>query len=275
MRWALATCFLFFLQASCLAQSAFLQYNLEMGFFPSFLVSSSLSIISNADSCLISFTYNNANNGHHNTERALLNPNDLDSLNNFLENYKFRVTGSIDTIGSHKILLKGDSVTFYDIRSGTDGINVNGKFTTTNGSRKFTFWSPDKGTENAKLMAILFNLMYSHFKTGQIDNYIELLEQYFPHQLGLIKLSEKPLKYKLYGDIPELDEFNSFIQSLPLKRDVYIDLSNFLGGGGQFYDDVEDTAAKNKHIYWLNPKVSIAKKLKEAGVSSSRIIVKD
>jgi hypothetical protein len=115
--------------------------------------------------------------------------------------------------------------------------------------------------------------MNTAFKDEKTINYIEQLEQYFPHQLGLKKLSDKPLKYKLYGDISSDDssELESFFESLPHNRDTFIDVSNFGGMGTMFYDDIKDYCDKNKRIYWVNPNKRALVVLNKIGIHNENI----
>jgi hypothetical protein len=158
--------------------------------------------------------------------------------------------------------------------TGTDGITVNGTFAQNNAERKFSFWSPRKGSDNNKLVKQIFTLLSKSFPEEKSINYIEQLEVYFPFGLGLKKISDDPLKYKLYGAISsnEEKEITSFINDLPSGKDVFIDLSNFNGMGTMFYPLFKSLADKNKRVYWLKPSPIGLQQLCEIGVPIENIL---
>jgi hypothetical protein len=201
----------------------------------------------------------------------------LTALTDFLKTYKFKIKGSVDTVGAHKVFENGDSVLVYEVRSGTDGIDVHGVFTQDEIQHKFAFWSPDKGTENARFMHYIFSLTDSVFTSKQTTDYLEQLQQYFPHHLGVKKLSNQPpLTYKLYGSISsdDQDDLDAFLESLPSKSKVIIDMSNFSGMGTMFYNSFEDYCAHKKNIYWLNPTDSGLFDLYKIGIPNRYVISK-
>ncbi len=233
-------------------------YNLTLNFAPSFLSAGQLIIQVNSDSASLNLrVYKNFKNKEYRIDSTIVVPAaKLTALSDFLKTYKFRIKNSIDTIGTHKVFENGDSVLVYDVRMGSDGINVYGIFTKDDVTHKFAFWSPDKGTENARLMDLTFGLTESVFTSKMTIDYLEQLEQYFPHHLGVKKISDHdPLSYKLYGAISDgdQDELEAFLKGLPLHTKVIIDMSNFSGMGTMFYDWFEDYCASKKNIYWLNP----------------------
>jgi len=233
-------------------------YNLILNFAPSFISASQLNIKVNQDSGALNLrVYKNFKNKEYRIDTTVVVPlGKITELTNFLKTYKFRIKGNIDTIGSHKVFENGDSVLVYSVTMGTDGIDVYGVFNRENNDQKFAFWSPKKETENARFMALILDLTESAFPSQPTTDYLEQLEQYFPHHLGLKKLSDySPLTYKLYGDISSDDEddLEVFLKSLPVNTKVIIDMSNFSGMGTMFYSWFEDYCVGKKNIYWLNP----------------------
>jgi hypothetical protein len=178
----------------------------------------------------------------------------LVALNNFLKSYKFQV----------------------NLEGGSDGIIVKGTLIQNNLTNKFAFWSPDKGTPNADLMLCVLDLMNRAFIDVAIVNYNEQLEQYFPHRLGVKKISDTPLMYKLYGSISDgqEDELVAFLKSLPRHKRVIIDMSNFSGMGTMFYDDFEEYCVHRKNIYWLDPSGSALINMYKIGIPYTQVVSK-
>ena len=253
-------------------------YVLTLGFGPSFMRASEISIQAKGDSGLLDMrVYRNYKTRETSIEnKAAFPASKLIKLTTFLKNYKFQIKSSIDTVGSHKVFVHGDSVLVYDINMGSDGINVHGDFNQNNITHKFAFWSPEKGTENADLMVVLFDLLDKVFTEQRMINYVEQLEQYFPHQLGLKKLSDEPLTYKLFGSITsnEKDELYNFLQSMPLNRKIIIDMSNYSRMGSMFFDEFNQYCASNRNIYWLNPTYQGLIDLYKIGIPNQQIISK-
>lgn len=156
---------------------------------------------------------------------------------------------------------------------GLDGITVKGVLVDKNGERSFDFWSPQKQTINHKLMSILFKQMYSTFNKPETINYLENLEGYFAFGLGLKKLSESPLTYKMYGSISsnKEKELSDFFSELPTDKEIYFDMSNFRGMGTMFYESFKTLCQRNKNIYWINCSGAAKKQLSEAGIPMTSI----
>ncbi|WP_295674724.1 hypothetical protein [uncultured Mucilaginibacter sp.] len=257
-------------------QSKSNDYNLTLDFGPSFMSASEVSIQAKGDSCFLNIrVYRNYKTKETSFEnKAVIPANKTTALTTFLKTYKFQIKSNIDTIGSNKELVGGDSVLVYSVSMGSDGIDVSGYFNQNAITHKFAFWSPRKGTENAKLMVILFDLLDSTFTEQKMINYVEQLEQYFPHQLGLKKLSDQPLIYKLFGSISsdEADEFYDFLDKLPSHQKVIIDMSNFSGMGTMFYDAFDEFHINRKNVYWLNPTSQALINLNKLGIQNRKII---
>lgn len=253
-------------------------YTLTIKFEPSFLVASRLIIRSSSDSTYIQFgrIKSYKEKAYIFNDKILLKVNDLDQLTGFLNSYKFRDNTTRDSVVTYKKTANGDSVRMAEQIMGNDGIIVYGVVNQNNTTKKFEFWSPDKGTSNEKLVKILFSILYNAYHDDISVNYFELLEQYFPHELGLKKISDNPLKYKLYGSI-SVDEdslFEHFFESLPHHKKIFIDMSNFEGMGTMFDSILEDYVGENKNLYWINPTDSALIHLYESRVHNSHIISK-
>jgi len=154
-----------------------------------------------------------------------------------------------------------------------DGISVKGVLIDNFGDRVFDFRSPRKGTIDQNLMSALYKVMYKAFTKPQTITYLEQLEGYFAFGLGLRKLNESPLTYKIYGSISsdEEKELLDFFRSLPTDKDIYFDMSNFSGMGTMFYDDFYTLCNRNRGIYWIDCSDSAKKHLAKAGIMSTNI----
>jgi len=239
---------------------------LTIDFQPSFLENSKLIIknVSNKYSVTLQTEYF--------TEKCPLPDTLFDDLEVFLKGYNFAKKGSIDTMAQKKVIENGDTVVHYQSIIGLDGINVYGKFVKNNKIKTFKFWSPNKVDLNSDLIEILFKIMYRQFKNQKTINYLEQLEQYFDFGLGLRKLQDNPLMYKLYGSISanERNELYKFFDSLPVNKKVYIDMSNFNDMGTMFDKDFLDLSESHKLISWTNCSESAKNTLKRAKIKRNR-----
>jgi hypothetical protein len=273
MRQLLTTLLLIF-STVCSGQTPASDFALSLDFAPSFIAPCKVTIFCKPDSNRIEFTiYKDINNGDMGLKtQAALARTDLNTLEDFLKNYQFSKNSWRDKLGTDTIVFEGKTMVVNT--GGLDGITVNGSFTQNNDGREFSFWSPRKGSENNKLVKLIFTLLCKSFPEEKIINYIEQLEGYFPFGLGLKKISDNPLKYKLYGAITshEEKEITSFINNLPSDRDVFIDLSNFNGMGTMFYPLFKSLTAKNKRIYWVKPSPKGLQQLCEIGVPMENIL---
>jgi hypothetical protein len=264
---------------SAFGQSQSNDYHLALNFAPSFMSASQMIIRANRDSGSLNIRiYKNFKNKEYRVDSTVVIPaTKLTALTNFLKTYKFRIKNNIDTVGAHKVFEQGDSVLVYEVSMGTDGIDVYGVFNKNDFTHNFAFWSPEKGTENARFMELILALTESVFTGKQTIDYLEQLEQYFPHHLGLKKVSDhSPLTFKLYGGISsdDQDELDVFLKNLPLHTKVIIDMSNFSGMGTMFYSWFEDYCAGKKNIYWLNPTDGGLIDLYKIGIANRYVISK-
>jgi hypothetical protein len=271
------TVFFLFISLFCFGQVRSGDYMLKLNFYPSFLDPSEIVIKAERDSAFLGLlVYKYRTKELVNRKELIIPSGRLISLKEFFKTYKFKIKNNIDAVGTHNEFIHGDSVLAYDIEMGTDGITVSGSFEQNNSNNKLEFWSPKKETQNAKLMVLLFDLLDITFTDKKSIDYAEQLQQYFPHRLGLKKLSDKPLTYKLYGDISSDDEeeLYTFLQKLPKRKRVIIDMSNFSGMAGMFYDAFEEYCAKNKNIYWLNPSDYGLLQLYKSGIPNKQLLSK-
>jgi hypothetical protein len=242
-------------------------FNLKTEFQPSFIPSSTLILQDDGKECFIDIKNDDF------LEHCLINNSQLIDIKNFFNHYQFKIKGSVDTLGTFTKIENGDTIKGYNMTLGTDGIDVNGKLIRNNLSKVFKFWSPKKGTANDSLIVLMFKLMKRNLKEDKTVNYLEQLEQYFRLGLGLKKLSDSPLTYKLYGSISsnEEDELNNFLKSLPPESAIYFDMSNFSSMGTMFYPIFKTLCERNKNIYWMKCSSGAVKQLNEIGINPSRI----
>lgn len=268
------TVFLLFFNLVCLGQALDTDYALSLDFEPSFIASCKVTISCQQGSNRIDFTiYKDVNNRDLGLKsQASLARTDLIAIEDFLKNYQFPINKRSDLFRTDTIIVNGKPMIVNT--TGTDGITVNGTSTQNNAERKFSFWSPRKGSENNKLVKQIFTLLCKSFPQEKSINYIEQLEGYFPFGLGLKKISDDPLKYKLYGAISssEEKEITCFINDLPSGKDIFIDLSNFNRMGTMFYPLFKSLADKNKRVYWVKPSPKGLQQLCEIGVPMENIL---
>ena len=206
-------------------------------------------------------------------EESELNISAVDSLDSFIKDYQFQHKSSIDTIDVVETVRNGDTVLHHVISMGTDGITVNGELKNNNKIKTFEFWSPDKETENHDLIELLFSLMFTHFSKLETRTYLEQLEQYFDFGLGLKKLDDNPLTYKLYGSISanETGELYDFFDSLPSDEIILIEMSNFSGMGTMFDEDFLDLSESHSKLTWVNCSKAAKDALKRSGIKRKKI----
>jgi hypothetical protein len=117
--------------------------------------------------------------------------------------------------------------------------------------------------------------MANSFKQEDATNYIEGLKGFmsFYYDLNLKKLSNNPLKYKLYGFVLEehFNQLKQFFDSLPSDQKVLIDVSNIDAIAGTFDSLLKESVEKNKSVIWYHPNEQSLNRLQHAGVSDSNI----
>lgn len=246
---------------------SFAQINkLTIDFKPSFIHNSRLTLQTSPDGNLMTLEADVL------TEESIVSDSALNHLNNYLEKYNFVHTGAIDTIDQKKIIENGDTVVQYQIRIGKDGITVYGELLKNDQKKTFEFWTPNKGDKNHELIDILFRLMYAHFECPITINYLEQLEQYFDFGLGLRKLHNEPLTFKLYGSISanDKDGLHKFFDSLPDDFEVFIDMSNFNGMARMLDNDFRELTESHQLITFINCSENAKIILKRAAIKWNR-----
>ena len=196
------------------------------------------------------------------------------SILKYLSRFLKDSLSNIDTLKYRKFFLNGDSVKIPDFKTGLDGIIVYGDLSSNTYHREFKFWSPEKNSGNAQLVKNILAVLNKAFNHAGTTNYLEQLEQYFPHQLGLKNLSKNPLRYKLFGNISsnEENQLEAFFKSLPKHKRTEIDMSNYTGMGTMFYSIIEEYIFNNKNIYWYKPTSKGLIDLYKIGVHEDHII---
>lgn len=113
-------------------------------------------------------------------ETMELTSDSSNKLFGFFNGYKFRIKGSQDTVGVEKYVNKrGDTVVDYVVTEGLDGITVTGALTSGSKAQKFAFWSPSEGTDNYRLMHIVFSMLNGRMKKPESITYMKALQGYF------------------------------------------------------------------------------------------------
>jgi len=227
--------------------SSFAQIDtLIIDFKPSFIENSTLIFANKSDNYIMTIKSENL------IDSSFVSNASLTDLKSYFKEYDFAHKGSIDTIGQVKEIENGDTIVYYQLSMGCDGINVYGKLVEKDYTRTFKFWSPNKDDKNHKLIEILFRNMYEHFDKAETIEYLERLEQYFDFGLGLKKISGNPLVYKLYGSLTSSEETEivKFFSELPQQEKVTIDVTNLSGMGTMFYDIIGELVNGKTNLYW-------------------------
>jgi hypothetical protein len=154
-------------------------YELTVVFEPSFSNKSEFTIRRAEKGCTIQLkVWNKGKRSFMINETAKLNKSEVDNLQNLLRSYEFKIKTNQDTIGTEKIFENGDSVTAYVISEGLDGVNVKGTYTTNSVSKHFAFWSPEKNSDNYKIVKNILSLGRP-FRRKRTCEYLKTLEGYF------------------------------------------------------------------------------------------------
>ena len=162
------------LNSTCIAQIQTTDCELSLNINPSFHKTSNIIISKNLKSNSIKFEIE-----HSFYDIVILNDQDLNDLLLFLQSYKFQIKGPKDTIATKKKVINGDTTLIYEISYGTDGIGIEGIFDQAKSSNTFSFWSPKKESQNAKLMQIIFSILDKAFNAEEPKNYVKQIREYF------------------------------------------------------------------------------------------------
>lgn len=275
MKSILSIFFLLF-QTVCFGQAQISDFDLSLQFSPSFIFPSSLTISHRSDTSSAEIIiYNDWDKKTlYQSKRAFIANEDINTIADFLKTYKFRMKGSSDTISFRKELIDGDSITVYSGWVGTDGITVKGMYNGGLLPKSFAFWTPFEGSENDQLMGIIFSAMYKSFSDNNVVNYLEELESYFAFSSGIRKISNNPIKYRLYGflSIRRKTEIKNLIDALPSDQKIIIDLSNFEGMNKIFYPSFKHLKKRNDSVFWIDGTEAGHKFLKKINVKKRMIL---
>jgi hypothetical protein len=115
--------------------------------------------------------------------------------------------------------------------------------------------------------------MYCNFKEKETLYYIEKLECYFDLGLGLKKLNNSPLTYKLYGVINKNNENDliTFFEILPSDKKIYIDMSCVYDINSLLYDDFLKLSKTHQKLKWINCNKKSKAILKRAKINRCQI----
>jgi hypothetical protein len=140
---------------------------------------------------------------------------------------------------------------------GNDGITVQVISELLSGNDTLRFWSPRRNAQSEYYLLLdpIFNIMRAYLEDQSEINYIEHLEQYFDFDFPIKRVSNNPLKYRIYGALSVDDEttkkLDDFIDSVPVDEPVIIDMSNFQSMGTLFYPNFKRLLKRNHNIKWL------------------------
>jgi len=214
-------------------------------------------------------------------EKCSLNETSMADLNRFLVDYnqKRMTVDSLENVRELEMNQKEEKEAMEQGRTPYNPaafrmgelIDVGVDLVDKNGSTSIYFTSPQKGTINHTFMVILIKLMNATFQKPKTINYIEKLEGYFYFGIGLKKLSESPLTYKMYGFPWNSEEFGNFMSQLPMDKEIIFDLSNAEILNAKLYKIVKTLCDKNREIKWINCSDEEKKLLIEAGIKASSI----
>jgi hypothetical protein len=203
-----------------------------------------LTIFDYADSTLIISMQDSIN----------LNKNDL--------NIFFSALGKIDLL---KIKTNNNQ--------GLDGIEVRNFVSDKSSRNEFYFWSPNKGSQEHRIVEALLELSRAAFTDIKHIEYFESLEQYFDFGLPCKIVNKDPWEARIYGVLSVDDEstraLTEFLNSLPSDRPILIDMTNFQGMGTLFYPLFKELITRNKNIVWA---AENNEQLLEIGVDKDRIV---
>lgn len=106
--------------------------------------------------------------------KHILDLNSIEVLKGFLESYNFDKTNNIST---ETVIKDGDTSIITIV--GFDGISVSGTLTQLDRDKEFEFWSPQKNTDNYKLVKLLFSITDQYFVEEKERRYLNSLKGYF------------------------------------------------------------------------------------------------
>lgn len=162
--------------------------SLTVDFSPSFIDGSQLLIVK--ENSKYSMTISN----YRVIEKGILADSLISDLQLFFVDY-FKQKFTLDSIEKIKELeMEKNAVQIIEL----DGIGIEGVLVDNHNERSFNFRTPQRGSNDQKLISTLYKLMYNTFNKPETINYLEQLKSYFPFGLGLKELSESPFRNGWY-----------------------------------------------------------------------------
>ena len=237
--------------------------SLTVDFSPSFIAKSRLSVVKENSKYSMTIIQNGI------SEKGIMADSLMTDLQLLLVDY-FKQKFTLDSIiKNEEIEMEKNGVQIFEL----DGIGVKGVLVDNKNERSFNFSTPRKGTIDHHLMVVLYKLMYKAFTKPETINYLEQMESYFSLGLGLKKLKDSPLTYKIYGSITsdEEKELSDFFRGLPTDKEIYFDMSNFNGMGTMFYESFKTFCQKNRGVSWIKCSEAAKEDLTKAGVEPTSI----
>lgn len=162
--------------------------SLSIDFSPSFIHGSRLSIVKENSKYSMTIIHYGI------SEKGFLADSLVTDLQLFFVDY-FKQKFTLDSIKEKEELKIGkNAVQIMEL----DGIGVEGVLVEKDYEREFYFRTPQKGSNDQRLISTLFKLMYNTFNKPETINYLEQLKGYFPFGIGLKVPSESPFRNGWY-----------------------------------------------------------------------------
>lgn len=157
-------------------------------------------------------------------------------------------------------VLKLDSTHYQQQNKPTNsGVAVKTSYHVADSAKTLNFNSPKRDTDELLYNDLLdpIFLTLSKYYTGEKEvAYLEQLEQYFQYGFPLKIISNRPKVFRLYGNLSynqETEEsLNNFIDFLPSKEPVIIDMSNFSAMTTLYYPNFKKLLKRNSNIKWVS-----------------------
>ena len=238
---------------------------LKASFYPSFIPRSELLIYQKDSGYIISL------NANHNLQKESYR--DSCYTISFIEERKF---DSIDYNYIRNNFSRFDPFKEDYNDTGFDGIGVEINYPFKNIRDTIGFWSPRRKKNPLLYKEIidpLFFVMNKYFKEEIEMVYIEHLEEYFNMGLPFKKISDNPLKYRLYGTILYDNKIalSNFMDSLPTDKSIIINASNFSGIEQNLQSEFLELINQHPHIIWVADSISKLELVK-IGINKKSII---
>ena len=243
------TLLIIFLFLNLVSSSIAAEIKLQLSFYPSILESASITLEKEGDRYFIQLTVNDSIG-----DSSAVSVKAIEDLMAYFDSYRVLPDTSRQPMVPH----------------------INGLFSQDELVKSIAFNRPKRGSKNHELVEILLAIMYARFDDVPTINYLENLEQQFDFGLGLKLLSKEPIIYKLYGRVSyfESDAFYAFLLSLPVDKEIKIDMSNFKSMAKLFYPTLREVALKNPQLTFTNCTFNAFRHLRKASVPREQIIYK-